>query len=314
MVAAHQREVVSLLVLRHQLHHLPSNARAQAQAQVTMAVVGGVEVALQRRDDRRHRVEQADEVDHDATGHSQQAAAAIMQQVGQMSHSSCPSAETEQVELDPLESCLRIRLAPLPQLPGNSLQGLVDPGLGPPAPTPGEEGIDMILLARQGAHAFDIALEEHRGPVSAGPLRRVQRIQQGHVAQGIGITASFTPRCIHRHHIVQVVTGAIEEHTKTQSDWRDVCGATAVQVHRGASCLYKKHKQAPTRRCGTSANGQPYAGHFRTCMAPARINFPTAIGRHPPGWIKVSPLARAAASSRLRPHTRNRHRWNTVKR
>ncbi|MNE24254.1 hypothetical protein D3C80_1175390 [compost metagenome] len=140
----------------------------------------------------------------------------------------------------------------------------------------------MIRLARQGAHALYIALQKRHGPVSIGPLHRIQRMQQGHVAQGIGITGPFTSRCIHRHHIVQVVTGAIEEHAKTQGDRRDACSATAVQVHRRASCLYKKHKQAPARRRGTSANGQPYAGHFRTCIAPGKDKFPCRHWSPPP--------------------------------
>ncbi|AHZ76429.1 hypothetical protein DW66_1911 [Pseudomonas putida] len=46
--------------------------------------------------------------------------------------------------------------------------------------------------------------------------------------------------------------------------------------------MYKKHKQAPAHRRGTSANGQPYAGHFRTCMAPGKDKFPYRHWSPPP--------------------------------
>ncbi|MNP18900.1 hypothetical protein D3C76_1114010 [compost metagenome] len=126
VTAAHQWEVVPLLIPGHQLHHVPGNTLTQAQAQAAMTVVGRVEIALQRRNDRRHGVEQAYEIDRDVASDGQHPAPVSVQQICQVTHRRGTAAEAEQVELGPLESCERMGVRPIPQLPGDTLQCLGD--------------------------------------------------------------------------------------------------------------------------------------------------------------------------------------------
>ncbi|MNE18458.1 hypothetical protein D3C80_1114980 [compost metagenome] len=156
VTAAHQWEVVPLLIPGHQLHHVPGNTLTQAQAQAAMALVGRVEIALQRRNDRGHGVEQAYEIDRDTARYCQQPGAVVVQQIRQMTHRRRTAAEADKVELDPLESCERMGVRPIPQLPGDTLQCLGDSRFDAGAPAPGGRGIRMILSALQGAHPLDI--------------------------------------------------------------------------------------------------------------------------------------------------------------
>ena len=261
VATAHQREIMPPLIPRDQLYHLPGNTRPQAQAQATVALVGGVEVALQRRDDRGHRVEQAHEVDRDVTRHRQQLPGTVVQQVGQVAYRRRPTAEAEQVELQACRHTLRVRLAPTLQLPGNHLQRLGYPGFHARAATPGGRGIHRVGFTGQGADAFHVAFEKDLARLAIGRLRRVQRMQQGYVAQRIGITAAVPRQC---RGVVLIVTGAIEEHPETQGYPPRGRRTAVARYHLRALCLTQKHKQAPVRRQATSGNRQAFVRVFHT--------------------------------------------------
>jgi hypothetical protein len=148
----------------------------------------------------------------------------------------------------------------------------------------------MVGFTGQGAHALHILFQKRLRAIGIGCICRIQRMQKGHIAQGIAITAALAALLIHRRGIVLVVTSAIEEHAKTQGDRRWGWRAAAAHFHHRAFCLPKKHKQAPAHRRGTSGNGQPYVRHFCSSTPQREDKFTRRHWSPPPDGLKYQPL------------------------
>ncbi|MNF78993.1 hypothetical protein D3C84_611960 [compost metagenome] len=164
-------EVPALFVARHQLQHLACTAGWQVEVDPGVVVVGRTEVALDRIDHGRHRIEQADKVDGhmyrpikvlvDARGSRleqlrQHATRWFQQFVGKMPGSSRATAEAKDVEFDAVDLQLGVAAQQALELFIDFRRALFDPRNDSGVAQSGALAVQRVGCAAAGADTFEV--------------------------------------------------------------------------------------------------------------------------------------------------------------